>query len=123
MKPGVTGLIPMVHVQDVQRSVDFYRLLGMEVRESLRNSFGVLQWIDLVCERAQLMLTRASVPVVAGQQAVLFYLYSANLPALREHLLANGVNVSPITYPEYMPEGEVQVEDPDGYVLLIGQTG
>ena len=123
MKPCTTGLIPMAHVQDVQRSADFYRLLGMEVRDSLRNSFGVLQWIDLVCERAQLMLTRTSAPVVAGQQAVLFYLYSPNLPALREHLLANGVSVSSITYPGYMPKGEVRVEDPDGYVLLIGQTG
>jgi len=123
MKPCVTGLIPMVHVQDVQRSLDFYRLLGMEVRESLRNSSGVLQWIDLVRERAQLMLTRASAPVVAGQQAVLFYLYSPDLPALREHLLAKGSNVSSITYPEYMPKGEVRVEDPDGYVLLIGQAG
>jgi catechol 2,3-dioxygenase-like lactoylglutathione lyase family enzyme len=113
----------MAHVQDVQRSADFYRLLGMEVRDSLRNAFGVLQWIDLVCERAQLMLTRTSAPVVAGQQAVLFYLYSPDLPALREHLLANGVSVSSITYPEYMPKGEVRVEDPDGYVLLIGQTG
>ena len=123
MKPCVTELIPMAQVQDVQRSADFYRLLGMEVRESLRNSFGVLQWIDLVCERAQLMLTRASLPVVAGQQAVLFYLYSPDLPALREHLLAKGSNVSSIAYPEYMPNGEMRVEDPDGYVLLIGQSG
>ena len=123
MKPCATGLIPMAYVQDVQRSADFYRLLGMEVRDSLRNAFGVLQWIDLVCDRAQLMLTRTSAPVVTGQQAVLFYLYSPNLPALREHLLANGVSVSSITYPEYMPKGEVRVEDPDGYVLLIGQTG
>jgi len=123
MKPCVTGLIPLVHVQDVQRSADFYRLLGMEVRESLRNRFGVLEWIDLVCERAQLMLTRASVPVVAGQQAVLFYLYSPDLPALREHLLAKGWNVSSIAYPEHMPKGEVRVEDPDRYVLLIGQAG
>lgn len=123
MKPCTNGLIPMAHVQDVQRSADFYRLLGMEVRGSLRNSFGELQWIDLVCEQAQLMLTRASAPVVAGQQAVLFYLYSPNLAALREHLLANGVSVSSITHPEYMPRGEVRVEDPDGYVLLIGQTG
>src|SRR5215469_9582561 len=59
MKPCATGLIPMAQVQDVQRSADFYRLLGMEVRDSLRNSLGVLQWIDLVCEGAQLMLTRA----------------------------------------------------------------
>jgi len=67
------------------------------------------------------MLTRAS--LVAGQQAVLFYLDSPNLPALREHFLANGVNLSSITYPEYMSKGEVGVGDPDGYVPLIGQTG
>ena len=123
MKACVTGLIPMVHVQDVQRSAYFYWLLGMEVRQSLRNSDGVLQWIDLVCERAQLMLTRASEPLIADQQAVLFYLYSPNLPLLREHLLANGVKVSSITYPEYMRKGEVRVKDPDGYILLIGQAG
>ena len=81
----------MVHVQDVQRSADFYRLLGMEVRENLRDLFGMMQWIELVCERAQLMLTRASVPVVAGQQAVLFYLYSPDPPALREPLLAKRI--------------------------------
>src|SRR5215831_2151162 len=72
---------------------------------------------------AQLMPTRTSAPVVAHQQAVLFYLYSPNLPALREHLLANGVNVSSIAHPQYMPKGGVRVEDPDGYVLLIGQSG
>jgi hypothetical protein len=53
----------------------------------------------------------------------LFYLYSPELIALREHLLGNGVKVSPITYPDYMPKGEIRVEDPDGYVLLIGQSG
>jgi hypothetical protein len=68
------------------------------------------------------MVTRASEPVIPSQQAVLFYLYSPDLIALREHLLASGVKVSPITYPEYMPKGEIRVEDPDGYVLLIGQA-
>ena len=57
------------------------------------------------------------------QQAVLFYPYSPDLIALREHLLAKGVKVSSITYPEYMPKGEVCLDDPDGYVLLIGQAG
>jgi hypothetical protein len=123
MTAKVTGLIPMAFAADLQRSVDFYKLLGMEVRGSLRNSSGELQWIDLVCEQAQLMFSRASDPVTPGQQAVLFYLYSPDLIALREHLLASGVKVSPITYPDYMPKGEIRVEDPDGYVLLIGQAG
>ena len=112
----------MAHAADVQRSVDFYQKLGMEVRGSLRNPAGYLQWVHLSCGQADLMFARASEPVVRSQQAVLFYLYSPDLIALREHLLAAGVKVSPITYPDYMPKGEIRVEDPDGYVLLIGQA-
>ena len=119
----VTGLIPMAHVADVQRAIDFYKLMGMELRGSLKNSGGDLQWAHVACEQADLMLTRASEPVVASQQAVLFYLYSPNLIALREHLIGEGVGVSAITYPAYMPKGEVRVDDPDGYCLLIGQAG
>jgi catechol 2,3-dioxygenase-like lactoylglutathione lyase family enzyme len=119
----VTGLIPMTHAADVQRSVDFYKQLGMEIRGSLRDPAGYLQWVHLTSEQADLMFARASEPVIASQQAVLFYLYSPDLIALREHLLASGVKVSAITHPEYMPKGEIRVEDPDGYVLLIGQAG
>ena len=123
MTAKITGLIPMAHSANLQRSIDFYRLLGMEVRGSLRNPSGELQWVHLACERADLMLTRASEPAVSGQHSVLFYLYSSDLIVLRDHLLANRVNVSPITYPEYMPKGEICLEDPDGYTLLIGQAG
>jgi hypothetical protein len=113
----------MAHVANVQRAVDFYKLLGMEMRGSLKTGSGDLQWVHIACEQAELMLTRASEPVIASQQAVLFYLYSPDLVALREHLIAAGVRVSTITYPEYMPKGEVRVDDPDGYCLLIGQAG
>ena len=122
MTAKVTGLIPMAFAAEVQRSVDFYRLLGMEIRGSLRAPSGDLQWVHLACDQADLMFARASDPVIASQQAVLFYLYSSDLIALREHLLASGVKVSPIAYPDYMPKGEIRVEDPDGYVLLIGQS-
>jgi len=119
---NVTGLIPMAFVADVQRSIDFYKLLGMEVRGCLKSSSGNLQWAHATCERADLMFARATEPVVASQQAVLFYLYSPDLVALREHLISAGIHVSAITYPDYMPKGEVRVEDPDGYILLIGKA-
>lgn len=64
MSARVTGLIPMAHVADVQRSVDFYKLLGMDVRGSLRNRADQMQWVHLACEHAELMFTRASEPVV-----------------------------------------------------------
>jgi len=123
MAAKVTGLIPMAHVGDVQRSVDFYRLLSLEVQGSLRNPSGQLQWVHLHSEQADIMFTRASEPVIASLQSVLFYLYSPQLVQLRDYLLTNGVKVSEISYPSYMPKGEIRVEDPDGYVLLIGQAG
>ena len=64
----------MAHAADVQRSVDFYKQLGMEVRGSLRALSGELQWVHLSCGQAELMFARASEPVIASQQAVLFYL-------------------------------------------------
>jgi len=121
-KPEVIGLIPMAHTADVQRSADFYKHLGMEIHGSLKTPTGQLQWVHLSCDRADLMLARASEPVIASQQAVLFYLYSPDLITLRSHLLAKDVKVSPITYPAYMPKGEIRVDDPDGYCLLIGQA-
>jgi hypothetical protein len=42
---------------------------------------------------------------------------------LCEPLLSSGVKVSPITHPEKVPKGEIRLEDPDGYALLIGQGG
>jgi catechol 2,3-dioxygenase-like lactoylglutathione lyase family enzyme len=113
----------MAHVADVQRSVEFYKLLGMKLGGSLKNDAGGLQWAHVSCNQADLMFARSSEPVIASQQAVLFYLYATDLVALREHLLTHGVRVSAITYPEYMPKGEVCVNDPDGYCLLIGQAG
>jgi catechol 2,3-dioxygenase-like lactoylglutathione lyase family enzyme len=113
----------MAHVADVQRSIDFYQLLGMELRGSLKATDGDHRWAHVACEQAHLMFARASGSIVAHQQAVLFYLYSPDLIALREQLLAAKVSVSAITYPDYMPKGEIRMEDPDGYVLLIGQAG
>lgn len=118
-----TGLIPMAFVADVQRSIDFYARLGLTLRNTFNNPQGKLVWAHVHCEGAELMFSFASDPVVPSQQAVLFYLYSPNLVALRDHLLAQGIKASPITYPQYMPKGEFRAEDPDGYVLLIGQIG
>jgi hypothetical protein len=77
----------------------------------------------LACEQAELTLARASEPIDASQLPVLFYFYSPDLISLREHLLAFGVDVSAITYPNYMPKGEIRIEDPDGYGLAHGTRG
>ena len=53
----------------------------------------------------------------------MLYLYTPSLPAQREHLLANGVKVSAIGHPEYMPSGKINLADPDGYQIEIAHWG
>jgi len=122
MKPTINNLVAMAHVADVQRSADFYSQMGFRIVSTFKNDKGILCWVDLRSGDAALMLAKADAPVIAGQQAVLFYLYTDDVIALRELLLGSGVAVSGISYPFYMEKGEIRVADPDGYVLLIGQN-
>ncbi len=117
----VRDLVPYAHVSDVARSVDFYSLLGFEPISTVGGRGHDQWWVYLQAERARLMLAAANEPVVADAQGVLFYLYSEDLRRLRDHLVAGGLDPSPIDHPAHMPAGELRLRDPDGYVLLVGQ--
>jgi hypothetical protein len=102
----------------------------------------VTNWCNLTCGNARLMLARATGPITAPEQAVLFYMYSRDVRGLREHLLAKGIEDAgspdfegeralcpPIASPGvfsvvprfFMPDGELRIHDLDGYVILVGQ--
>ena len=124
----ISGLVPMIHVAEMERSIAFYRLLGFEVGNYVPRE-GPMHWAWLYAPKAadwrrgpNLMLTRSARPVDAGAQDVLFYLYAADLKSLRNALLAKGVNAGEIDYPDYLPNGEFRVQDPDGYTLMIAQA-
>lgn len=118
---SVVGLVPMAHVASLPRAIEFYARLGFDVDGRWEHE-GRLVWAALRAGDARLFVSQASEPVVAAQQAVLFYLYTDDVHTLRQRLVAAGVKVGEIAHPAYMPAGEVRVEDPDGYVLLIGQA-
>ncbi len=117
---ALTGFWPYAHVADVQRSIDFYARLGLEVRDT-HEVDGRLVWAFLTSPAepaAGLMLALAGGPVDPGAQAVLFYCWTPDVVALRDELEAGT-----ITHPFYMPAGELRIADPDGYVVLVGQLG
>lgn len=125
---SITGLVPMIHVEDVERSAAFYRLLGLEIGNYVPRA-GPKHWAWLYSVHAEdwkrgpnLMLTRDNHGIDADAQEVLFYLYAKDLKSVREVLLAKGVAAGEICYPEYLPEGEFRVADPDGYTLMIAQS-
>jgi catechol 2,3-dioxygenase-like lactoylglutathione lyase family enzyme len=115
----VNGLIPFVHVRDVARSIAFYHHLGFTVT-SIYKYRGDPAWAELSSEEALLMVATGE-PVDQGDQGILFYLYSANLAALREQLLAAGIDAGEISDGTPGPREQMQLSDPDGYTLIVAQ--
>lgn len=141
----ITDCVAMAHVADVDQSVEFYALLGFECISRFSGHDGQTVWARVRSQNAQLMLSRASGAIAAADQAVLFYMYSDDVAALRQHLLSQGLAaagrppgeeppadpavpvktrlVFDISRPFYMPDGELRIHDPDGYCILVGQLG
>jgi hypothetical protein len=130
--------VPFVHVASVEASLAFYAKLGFSPREVMRDGRSEMFWAMAASGGAEVMFARASGPVDADAQAVIFYMYSDDVRALREQLLLQGVRdggvysgarttadgptmVYAVATPHYMPEGDLRVIDPDGFVVLVGQ--
>jgi catechol 2,3-dioxygenase-like lactoylglutathione lyase family enzyme len=113
---------PLIHVRDVERSIRFYERLGFEL-EDFAAEGGHTSWARMRCEGGSLMFLAVEEPIRPREQNIQLYLYTPDLPALRARLLAEGVEVSEIRHPDYMPTGEVQVWDPDGYAMWVGHWG
>ena len=123
MESPVRFLVPMVHVKSVPTSIGFYRRLGFEVENTFTPSEQKEpSWANLLSGQAQIMVTRADEPVIPSQQGVLFYSYCDDVPALREYLIAEGIEAGPIQNPFYAPRGEFRIQDPDGYVIMVTHT-
>jgi catechol 2,3-dioxygenase-like lactoylglutathione lyase family enzyme len=113
----------MAFVADVERSIAFYRHLGFDVGDTFAPAGATKpSWAWLQSGDAQLMVAVASEPVVPGQQAVLFYVYTDNVAAARASLVEAGLSPGAITTPFYAPRGEFRLVDPDGYVVMITHT-
>jgi hypothetical protein len=116
----VSGLVPFLHVADVERSIAFYRHLGFEPEDTYAPE-GRPVWAALRSEAARLMVAAADAPIQPHDQAVLFYLYARDLRALREHLVAHGAAPGQIVDGTPGPRQEMRVSDPDGYQLMVAQ--
>ena len=117
---AITGF---AHVQSMSASIEFYEKIGFTVA----NTFvppGQTEpsWAWLDSGSASLMIAKASEPVIAAQQAILFYLYVDHVAAKHAELHAAGITASEITSPFYNARGEFRITDPDGYVLMITHT-
>ena len=123
----IHSLTPYAHVADIHRSIAFYARLGLEVQnrhfdgEVLAWAFLATPTADRRAAGARLMIAAADRPIDASKQAVLFYCWTDDARTLRAELVVADVQVGPIEHPFSMRAGELEVVDPDGYVVLVGQ--
>jgi catechol 2,3-dioxygenase-like lactoylglutathione lyase family enzyme len=117
------GLVPLVGVTDVARSVEFYSELGFELTNRLERE-GQLVWALLTTGEANLMLTLADAPIDPEAQHIVLYLYAPDVVALHGRLRERDVTgVGALAHPVYREAGEFRIADPDGHMLLVGQRG
>jgi hypothetical protein len=116
----VNRLVPFVKVTDVERSVAFYHHLGFTVQSVFKYRDRMF-WAALESDWAEVMFEGTSDPIDHERQGVLFYLYSHDLRALRDQLLAAGIEAGDIEDGSPGPREEMRVVDPDGYVLMVAQ--
>lgn len=121
LEQRVNALIPFVHVEDVERSIAFYYHLGFIVA-SIYKYRGTPVWAELRSADAAVMVSTDGDPIDPAGQGVLFYLYSDDLVALRDQLLAAEVDVGEIADGSPGPRREMWLTDPDGYVLKVAQV-
>ena len=127
-KTPINALVPMIRVADVECSAKFYQLLGFEIGNYVPREAPPMHWAWLYQPKAANWKTGANLMLVRGEEKshdeppVVLYLYAADLVALRQQLIEAGIRVGAITYPWYLPKGEFELRDPDGYTVMVGQS-
>jgi catechol 2,3-dioxygenase-like lactoylglutathione lyase family enzyme len=114
----------MLHVRDVVTSIRFYEKLGFQFIDS-EGDDGSIGWARVHCEGGALMFLQSEHghEVKPDPQGILLYLYADDLAALREQLVAHGIECPAIQFPEHAARGELTLRDPDGYCVVIGHWG
>jgi hypothetical protein len=81
---------------------------------------GRLNWANLSSEGAELMLQRAF-SRVTDPGAIVLWLYSRDLAALRQQLIAAGISPGEIVDGTPGPRHQMELTDPDGYTVMVAQ--
>jgi catechol 2,3-dioxygenase-like lactoylglutathione lyase family enzyme len=117
---------PMLHVAQVERSIRFYRLLGFELVDIEGEKGCPPGWARMSTadgSAIMFLLGEDEHAVKPEEQGIMLVLYTPELPALREQLVAAGERPTTIERPPWMPSGHMMIRDPDGYAVGVNQWG
>lgn len=118
---AVQDLVPLLMVEDIERSLAFYRdQLGFEIADKWEPE-GKIAWCRLVRGGARLMLQQACAedgPAAGRGRGVGFYFLCEDVDAIRIEFCAHGLLLDPPTVAFYGMK-QLFFKDPDGYELCF----
>ncbi len=122
---ALKDLIPMLGVEDVEKSITFYKdALGFEKFQDVEFK-GKVAWAIARSADTMLMFTcqpggAATVADREARKKLYFYFYPDDVVALHAELKEKGYAVTDLRVTFYKMK-EFELEDPDGYQLWFGQ--
>lgn len=121
--PKYTGLVPMMPVTDVPRTIAFYQQLGFQVGNSVTMEGAEKpNWAWLYSGGAHVMINESEEPITASHASSGLWVYVHDVAGAHAFLTKRGVEVTEISYPFYNQGGEFHVHDPDGYAVFIAHA-
>ena len=117
----IRELVPLLFVEDIQRSAAFYQeRLGFEATSKWEPD-GKLSWCRLVRDGSALMLQQACEedgPAAGRGRGVGFFFNCDDAATMHADFASRGLSVSP-PQPAFYGMNQVFVTDPDGYELAV----
>ena len=122
VRPRVTSLAPQLLVQDLARSISYYRRLGFEFGEPWEGFYAIgqidgleLHLKEAPADEAERRRRRANdhLDAAAGVDGI---------EAFYERCVANGATILRPLAPTEWGTKDFSVEDPDGNILCFGGT-
>lgn len=115
------SLVPVLDVQDVDASIEFYcGVLGFTLQDKVEWG-GKTEWALLRCDHVHLMLSASqhSDPEESPHPCNdgMFFLYHENLESLQVYLGSRGYSTIADTLQPGKGRRDFYLRDPDGYVL------
>lgn len=111
--------MPVLYVNDIDRSQAFYALLGWSVLRT--GGDGAASWRYLGSGEHTILLAAVQPRLITVELPLLVYFYVDDLEAALRSLAEGGFQTERVGYPDHAPGGEARVRDPDGNVVLLGQ--
>lgn len=112
----LNGLVPMLPVRNIAKSIEFYEKLGFSVEK--RNEKWA--WAMLAFDDCRLMIDQSINSHPNAPRQTVLYLYPDDIAKYHEQVRGNGLAIDDLSETFYGMK-EFRLDDPDGNRLWIGQ--